>query len=465
IFLIVSAQPSMAQTATLSLSSVTACSGDTVMVSLNATNLFNVGAITLYIGYDTAVLKYHGQANVHPNFPGLLTNAVTTPLPQVNVAWNSLNPGNLESGKLVDLKFIHKNNSSPVFFRPGGEIVTINLIPIMFSTEDGMVNQLPPYITAQPQNTIVHEGHNAIFTVVALQADNYQWQQFNGLVWTDLQNTAVYQNVNGPQLTIVGVSIGLNNYKYRCRLTATGMCQIYSNAALLNVIPGSSGLPTVYDLGGGGTYCEGLVPSGINITLSNSQINVNYQLYNGPAPHGPIVPGSGSAIMWDNVPAGLYMANATNIFGTVNMNGTVIVDEHPLPEIECPSDFNVLISSPPFPLEGATPTGGEYIGPGVAAGVFNPETAGLGIHEISYLYTDENNCTNICTFQITVISPFLTGDANGDGVVNILDAVVTVAFIMGNNPQPFIFEAADVNGDGMINIQDVVLIVNIIMGQ
>ncbi len=58
----------------------------------------------------------------------------------------------------------------------------------------------------------------------------------------------------------------------------------------------------------------------------------------------------------------------------------------------------------------------------------------------------------------------MPGDANGDGVVNILDPVTISNFIMGNNPQPFIFEAADVNNDGIINIQDFVLTVNIIMG-
>ncbi|MBK7338439.1 MAG: HYR domain-containing protein [Saprospirales bacterium] len=46
--------------------------------------------------------------------------------------------------------------------------------------------------------------------------------------------------------------------------------------------------------------------------------------------------------------------------------------------------------------------GGTYSGPGVNAGMFNPATAGIGAHTITYTYTDGNNCTNSCTFTITV---------------------------------------------------------------
>lgn len=56
------------------------------------------------------------------------------------------------------------------------------------------------------------------------------------------------------------------------------------------------------------------------------------------------------------------------------------------------------------------------------------------------------------------------GDANGDLSINVLDITATVAHILNQNPQPFIFEAADVNHDNQINVLDVVGIVNIILG-
>ena len=55
------------------------------------------------------------------------------------------------------------------------------------------------------------------------------------------------------------------------------------------------------------------------------------------------------------------------------------------------------------------------------------------------------------------------GDANGDLSVNVLDITTIVAYLLNNNPQPFIFEAADVNSDGQINVLDIVGVVNLVL--
>jgi len=83
-----------------------------------------------------------------------------------------------------------------------------------------------------------------------------------------------------------------------------------------------------------------------------------------------------------------------------------------------------------------------------------------------YLYkvvnTDftESNYSHVAGATVLTSSP---GDANGDLAVNVLDIVSTVSFILGGNPQPFIFAAADINKDSTINVLDVVAIVNIIL--
>ncbi len=61
---------------------------------------------------------------------------------------------------------------------------------------------------------------------------------------------------------------------------------------------------------------------------------------------------------------------------------------------------------------------------------------------------------------ITLIS----GDANCDGNVNVLDVITTVNYVLGLNPEPFCFENADLNQDGTINILDVIDLVNFILG-
>lgn len=55
------------------------------------------------------------------------------------------------------------------------------------------------------------------------------------------------------------------------------------------------------------------------------------------------------------------------------------------------------------------------------------------------------------------------GDSNCDGMVNVLDVVATISYIMQQNPNPFCFDNADVVPDQMINVLDVVATVNIIM--
>ncbi len=55
------------------------------------------------------------------------------------------------------------------------------------------------------------------------------------------------------------------------------------------------------------------------------------------------------------------------------------------------------------------------------------------------------------------------GDANGSMAVEISDVITEINYMTGQNPQPFIFDAADVNSDLAINILDVIGTVNIIL--
>jgi hypothetical protein len=57
------------------------------------------------------------------------------------------------------------------------------------------------------------------------------------------------------------------------------------------------------------------------------------------------------------------------------------------------------------------------------------------------------------------------GDLNADGVINVLDIVSTVNFVLGNaTPSEDESCAADMNGDTIINVLDIVSIVNIVLG-
>lgn len=62
------------------------------------------------------------------------------------------------------------------------------------------------------------------------------------------------------------------------------------------------------------------------------------------------------------------------------------------------------------------------------------------------------------------LAAVLPGDADCNGLVNILDAITIINFIMTATPSPFCFENADVNQDGTINVLDVIGTTSIIMG-
>ena len=58
---------------------------------------------------------------------------------------------------------------------------------------------------------------------------------------------------------------------------------------------------------------------------------------------------------------------------------------------------------------------------------------------------------------------FTVGDINQDYIINILDVVIMVNYIMSQNPSGLEFYLSDINSDNVINIQDIILLINIIL--
>ncbi len=55
------------------------------------------------------------------------------------------------------------------------------------------------------------------------------------------------------------------------------------------------------------------------------------------------------------------------------------------------------------------------------------------------------------------------GDANMDGVVDVLDVITIMEYFLNKSPDPFCFQNADVNQDGVINVLDAIGTINIYM--
>ena len=81
------------------------------------------------------------------------------------------------------------------------------------------------------------------------------------------------------------------------------------------------------------------------------------------------------------------------------------------------------------------------------------------------IFSDENEQQvdiDNSTFNISVVD-YVPGDANHDGLLNVMDIVKVVGKIMGNPTSDFFFAAADIDDNSKVNVMDLVNLVEIIM--
>lgn len=78
--------------------------------------------------------------------------------------------------------------------------------------------------------------------------------------------------------------------------------------------------------------------------------------------------------------------------------------------------------------------------------------------------TEEDETVTTASTRNGRLSVYKNGDANGDDVVSIIDAVLVVDCILGHPSEDFIEEVANVNDDEGISIIDAVGVVDIILG-
>ncbi|REK00731.1 MAG: T9SS C-terminal target domain-containing protein [Bacteroidetes bacterium] len=78
---------------------------------------------------------------------------------------------------------------------------------------------------------------------------------------------------------------------------------------------------------------------------------------------------------------------------------------HPNPAVSFTLMIDSLCSSDPIqPLGGGSPSGGIYTGPGIVAGsFFDPGLTGPGAFNLTYTYTDSNECVNSVTRKIHIL--------------------------------------------------------------
>jgi hypothetical protein len=163
--------------------------------------------------------------------------------------------------------------------------------------------------------TTINSGQTSgLLTLAGHVGSIVKWQFSinDGTDWTDIANTNTTYT-SGP----------LTQTTWFRAVVQSGACTIEnSNHTVVTV----STAPTVYNVSGSGSYCQG--GSGLTVTLSGSEIGVNYQLFKDLVASGAVVPGTGVALTWTNQTAGSYTVVGTN-GGMVSsdMNGAAVITE------------------------------------------------------------------------------------------------------------------------------------------
>ena len=106
-----------------------------------------------------------------------------------------------------------------------------------------------------------------------------------------------------------------------------------------------------------------------------------------------------------------------------------------------------------------TGAGGEFSFAAVGGGS-QPITVARAGYEIADTVILMNQARQLTvTLQPAV---FARGDGNGDGLINIGDAIYIINYIFKDGPSPRPYWASDCNSDGVINMGDAIYLVNFI---
>jgi len=105
--------------------------------------------------------------------------------------------------------------------------------------------------------------------------------------------------------------------------------------------------------------------------------------------------------------AGVGLHNITYSFMDINQcvnTETQAITVNPLPVLTITGLNTVYCYNAPTDNLTGTPAGGYFIGPGISGNTFNATNAGVGVHQVGYVYTDANVCTDTLTYNVTVLS-------------------------------------------------------------
>jgi hypothetical protein len=130
--------PGAAQTITLRLDTVKSYKNDSVVMPVSVTNFANIGAITLYIQFDTTKLAWGRALSWNAGFGGNIPlvhhhNGV------IGFSWIDVGGVTIPDGALFEIKFLHKQGNAVLTVGSASELANPNGIVLPHSASNGLI--------------------------------------------------------------------------------------------------------------------------------------------------------------------------------------------------------------------------------------------------------------------------------------------------------------------------------------
>lgn len=181
-----------------------------------------------------------------------------------------------------------------------------------------------------------------------------------------------------------------------------------------------------------------------------------------PSPIVTVDPPSGSSFQ-----PGTHTVNAAATDGSGNASRCsfeVTVTDAAAPEVLCPDDIAVPCTGPEGAAVEFEVAAADDCDPAPAVTASPPSGSVFpqGQTTVTVTATDSSGNSETCSFTVMVsgTAAFLRGDSNGDGRVNVSDAVFTLRYLFAGGDEPSCMDAADADDDGTVSLTDAIFLLN-----
>ncbi|MFZ4399430.1 MAG: cohesin domain-containing protein [Bacteroidales bacterium] len=265
---------------TTTLPTASFCPGN-IIVPVTVNNFNGVASFSLSFAYNSSCLSYSGYQNMNTALSGgnFIVNAIGG---KIYITWSSSVTASFGNATLIELLFSSTSGTSILSWdiATDGNCEYAGSSGTLFTTVfvNGSENIYSlPLVNNHPSNQTIAKGQNTSFSISATGTSlSYIWQisSNGGVNWTDLSNNTLYTNVTTPTLNITNAQLAMNTSQYRCKVSGTCTPIVYSNAAVLTV------LPNIITNCASLTACPGQIVIPINVTdfinIPSFSLTLNY---------------------------------------------------------------------------------------------------------------------------------------------------------------------------------------------